>query len=125
MSDIVKTMIKIWNMNTMDWMGYDNLERYSFHHIIKKCDLGERIISNGAILHLNSHSYLHTIEYYDLERYIYLNTILKAINEQKCMPSIEQLKQIKLALLVFQNEYEGKISSRNKPIIKKEYIIER
>ena len=122
-SNIVKYMIKEWNMNTMDWLGYDNYERYSYHHIVKKCDGGNKLplLTNGAILHINSHSYLHTIENYDLDRYIFLNTILKAINEQKTMPSIEQLKQIKLVLLAFQNEYESKLSSRDKPIIKKEY----
>lgn len=125
MSDIVKLMIQIWNMDTMDWLGYDNDEKYSFHHIKKQCDGGEKIISNGALIHTSSHSYIHTIEHYDLDRYIYINTILKAINEQKYMPSKEQLEQIKLALLGFQNEYEGKVSSRGKPIIKKEYIIER
>lgn len=125
MKEIVKVMIKIWDMNTMDWMGFDNLERYSFHHLTKKSDGGEQIISNGAILHQNSsHPYLHTIEYYDLDKYIFINNILKAINEQKTMPSIEQLKQIKLVLKEFQNEYDGKVSSRDKPIIKKEYRID-
>ena len=124
MSDTLKNMLRLWNMGTMDWLGYDNLERYSFHHLIKKCNGGEQVINNGAPLHISSHAYLHTIENYDLERYIFLNTILKAINEQRTMPSIEQLKEIKLALLGFQNEYEGKLSSRDKPIIKKEYRLE-
>ena len=124
MSDILRVMIKIWDMNTMDWLGYDNLERYSFHHLKKKCDGGEKIISNGAVLHQNSHSYLHTIEYYDLDKYLFLNGILRQINEQKYQPSIEQLKQIKLVLKEFQNEYDGKVSSRDKPIIKKEYRLE-
>lgn len=124
MSDILRVMIKIWDMNTMDWLGYDNDEKYSFHHIKKQCDGGEKIISNGALIHTSSHSYIHTIEHYDLDRYIYINTILKAINEQKYMPNKEQLEQIKLALLGFQNEYEGKVSSRGKPIIKKEYRID-
>ena len=117
-------MLNIWQMGTMDWMGYDNLERYSYHHIIKKCNGGQEIISNGAILHESSHSYLHTIKYYDLDKYIFLNTILKAINEQKCMPSINQLEQIKFVLKEFQNEYEGKLSSRGKEIIKKEYRLD-
>jgi hypothetical protein len=117
-------MLKIWDMTTMDWMGYDNLERYSFHHLTKKCDGGEQIISNGAPLHISSHSYLHTIEYYDLDKYLFLNSILRQINEQKYQPSIEQLKQIKYVLKEFQNEYDGKVSSRNKPIIKKEYRID-
>ena len=124
MSNVLKIMIQIWNMQSMDWLGYDNLERYSFHHLTKKCDGGEQTLNNGAVLHQNSHSYLHTIEHYDLDKYIFLNNILKAVNEQRTMPSIEQLKQIKLVLKEFQNEYEGKNSSRDKPIIKKEYRIE-
>lgn len=123
MSDILKVMIKIWDMNTMDWMGYDNLERYSFHHLVKKCDGGEKIISNGAVLHQSSHSYLHTIEYYDLDKYIFLNNILKKVNEQKMITTKEQLEQIRYVLKEFQNEYEGKKSSREKDIIKKEYIL--
>lgn len=125
MSDILKVMIKIWDMTTMDWLGYDNEEKYSFHHIQKKCNQGKTIISNGAVLHQNSsHPYLHTIEYYDLDKYIYLNTILRQINGQKYMPTKEQLKQIRYVLKEFQNEYEGKESSRGKPIIKKEYRID-
>lgn len=124
MNNVLKMMIKLWKMGTMDWLGYDNLEKYSFHHIKKKCDGGKQIISNGAVLHQNSHSYLHTIEHYDLDKYIFLNTILKAVNEQNTMPSIEQLKQIKLILQEFQNEYESKLSSRGKEIIKKEYRID-
>lgn len=123
MSDILRVMIKIWDMNTMDWLGYDNLERYSFHHLTKKCDGGEKIISNGAVLHQSSHSYLHTIEYYDLDKYIFLNNILKKVNEQKSFTTKEQLEQIRYVLLEFQNEYEGKKSSREKDIIKKEYIL--
>lgn len=123
MSDILKVMIKIWDVNTMDWLGYDNEEKYSFHHLIKKCDGGQRIISNGAVLHQSSHSYLHTIEYYDLDKYIYLNNILKKVNEQKMFTTKEQLKQIRYVLKEFQNEYEGKKSSREKDIIKKEYIL--
>lgn len=123
MSNILRVMIQIWDMNTTDWMGYDNLERYSFHHLTKKCDGGEKIISNGAVLHQSSHSYLHTIEYYDLDKYIFLNNILKKVNEQKTFTTKEQLEQIRYVLKEFQNEYEGKKSSREKDIIKKEYIL--
>jgi len=121
MSDILKVMIKIWDMASIDWLGYDNEERYSFHHLIKKSNGGKKIISNGAVLHQNSHAYLHTIEYYDLDKYIFLNKILREVNNQKYMTSKEQLKQIRYVLLEFQREYEGKNSSRDKPIIKKEY----
>ena len=118
-------MIKIWNMNTMDWLGYDNDEKYSFHNIKKRCEGGEKIISNGALIHTSSHSYVHTIEHYDLDKYIFINKILKEINNQKYMPTKEQLLQIRMVLLEFQNEYEGKVSSRDKPIIKKEYRIDK
>lgn len=124
MSDILKIMIKIWDMNTLDWLGYDNYERYSFHHLVKKCNGGERVLNNGAVLHQGSHSYLHTIEHYDLDKYIFLNRILKEVNMQRQLPTKEQLKQIKYVLLEFQREYENKTSSRDKPIIKKEYIIQ-
>ena len=121
MSDTLKIMLRLWKVETMDWLGYDNLERYSYHHIKKKSDGGKTTIENGAILHQSSHQYLHTIEFYDLERYIFLNNILKVINKQRSMPSIEQLKEIKLVLLGFQNEFESKLTSRNKLIIKNEY----
>lgn len=126
MSDILRVMIKIWDMTTIDWLGYDNEEKYSYHHIIKKCNGGNKLppISNGSVLHLSSHQYLHTIEHYDLDKYIFLNNILRQVNEQKYMTTKEQLKQIRYVLLEFQREYEGKTSSRDKPIIKKEYRID-
>ena len=96
MDNTLKTLINIYNMTDVDWMGYVLDERFSYHHIVKRCHKGERTIENGAVLYLSSHSYLHTIENYDLDRYIFLNTILKQINEQKYMPSINQLEQIKL-----------------------------
>lgn len=124
MNDTLKLMLKMYKMGTMDWLGYDNFERYSFHHIQKRCDGGKQTITNGSPLHISSHAYLHTIENFDPDKYIFLNTVLKAINEQKTMPSIEQLKQIKLVLLEFQNEYESKLNSKGKEIIKNEYKID-
>lgn len=124
MSDILKFMIQIWDMNSIDWLGYDNLEKYSFHHLKKKSDGGKKIISNGAVLHQSSHAYLHTIEYYDLDKYIYLNKMLRNVNNQKMMTTKEQLEQIRYVLKEFQKEYEGKQSSRGKDIIKKEYRID-
>lgn len=121
---MLKIMLSIWGMSDMDWLGYINEENYSFHHIVKRSNGGSDDISNGAVLHLNSHAYLHTIEHYDIDKYIYLNTILKEINEQRSMPSIEQLKQIRYVLLEFQREYENKQSSRGKDIIKKEYRLD-
>lgn len=125
MSNILSLMLRIWEMGSMDWLGFDSTDRYSFHHIQKKSDGGKTIISNGAVLHQNSsHPYLHTIEYYDLDKYVFLNKMLKQINDQKHMPTKEQLEQIRYVLLEFQREYEGKQSGRGKDIIKKEYRID-
>lgn len=124
MSDLLKFMIQMWNMNDIDWLGYESNERYSFHHLKKKSDGGKKIVSNGAVLHQSSHTYLHTIEYYDLDKYLYLNKILKDVNNQMQMTTKEQLQQIRYVLKEFQEEYEDKKSSRDKDIIKKEYRLE-
>ena len=121
MDNILKTLINIYNMNEIDWLGYKLQDRYSYHHIIKKCDGGKRTLDNGAVLFQTSHSYLHTIENYDIEKYILLNKILKDINTQRYMSTEEQLRQINFILSQFENEYEGYISSRDKKIIKDEY----
>lgn len=121
MDNILKTLINIYNMNEIDWLGYKLQDRYSYHHIIKKCDGGQRTFNNGAVLFQTSHSYLHTIENYDIEKYILLNKILKDINTQRYMSTEEQLRQINFILSQFEDEYEDYISSRNKKIIKDEY----
>lgn len=121
MDNILKTLINIYNMNEIDWLGYKLQDRYSYHHIIKKCDGGKRTLDNGAVLFQTSHSYLHTIENYDIEKYILLNKILKDINMQRYMSTEEQLRQINFILSQFEDEYEEYISSRNKKIIKDEY----
>ena len=123
MSDTLKTMIRLWKVKDIDWMGYENKERYSYHHLKKKSDGGKTTLENGAILHQSTHQYLHTIELYEIEDYIFLNSLLKDINNQRTMPTKEQLEQIKEILLRFQERYKDKENSKGKLIIKKEYII--
>lgn len=121
MDATLKTLINIYNMQDIDWMGYKLQERFSYHHIIKRCHKGKRTIDNGAVLYLSSHSYLHTIEYYDLQKYIFINNILKDINNQRTMPTMEQLKQINYILKQFELEHDGESSTRGKLLIKDEY----
>lgn len=121
MDNTLKTLINIYNMNGMDWMGYQLDERYSFHHLTKRCHGGERTINNGAVLYISSHSYLHTIEYYDLQKYIFINNILKDINNQRAMPTKEQLIHIEYILREFEKEHEEEVSTRGKVLIKDEY----
>jgi hypothetical protein len=64
---------------------------------------------------------LHTIEYYDLDKYVFINKILKDINTQRYMPTIEQLKQIDYVLKEFEEEHEDEVSTRGKVLIKDEY----
>ena len=121
MDSILRTLINIYNMTDTDWMGYKLQERYSYHHIVKRCHKGKRTLENGAVLYLSSHSYLHTIEYYDLDKYIYINRILKEINTQRYMPTKEQLQLINYILEEFEKEHDGEISTRGKLLIKEEY----
>lgn len=121
MDNILKTLINIYNMNNMDWMGYVLDERYSYHHIVKRCHGGARTLDNGAVLYLSSHSYLHTIEYYDLDKYIEINKILKDVNTQRYMTTEEQLKQIDYILRTFEEEYKDYVSTRGKVLIKDIY----
>lgn len=125
MDGILKTLIRVYNMDEIDWLGYKLQDRFSYHHIIKKCDGGERTFNNGAVLFQTSHAYLHTIEYYDFDKYVFINRILKDINNQRYMPTKIQLKQINYVLKEFQREYEGKTNARGSLIIKKEYIKNR
>ena len=121
MDNILKTLIKIYKMQDVDWMGYRLNERFSYHHLIKQADGGKRTVENGAVLYQTSHSYLHMIEYYDFDKYLTINQILKEINVQRCMPTKEQLKRIDYILREFENEYDDYISSRDKILIKEEY----
>lgn len=121
MDSTLRTLINIYNMTDTDWMGYKLDERFSYHHIVKRCHKGERTINNGAVLYLSSHSYLHTIEYYDLDKYVFINKILKDINTQRTMPTTEQLKQIDYVLREFESEHEEEVSTRGKILIKDKY----
>ena len=125
MDGTLKTLVNVYKMQDIDWLGYKLEDRFSYHHIIKKCDGGERTFNNGAVLFQTSHAYLHTIEYYDLDKYVFINKILKDINNQRYMPTKIQMKQINYVLKEFQREYEDKENSRGVKIIKKEYIKNR
>lgn len=108
-------------MTNVDWLGFKLQDRFSYHHIVKRCHGGERTVDNGAVLYQISHSYLHTIEYYDLDKYLFINKILKDVNEQRTMPSSEQYKQIEYVLRQFESEHEEEVSTRGKMLIKEEY----
>lgn len=120
---ITKEMIKIYKMKDICWMGYKASENnpYTFHHLNKVEDGGEMDIKNGAILTFTAHEYLHIIESYDLDIYLYLNNVLRCINEQNYFPTKKQLVTIDEMLKMFEGQYLDVKNSRNKKIVKSQF----
>lgn len=123
MKNITRIMIDQWNMKDVDWLGYKMTRNnpYTFHHIQKREHGGREIISNGAIITKNPHEYIHLIEIKDLEMYIYLNNILKEINNQGYMPIYRQYKAIDSILSQFEREHCSDRTKKGKLLIKEEY----
>lgn len=123
MKKITQRMYESYKMKEVDWLGYEihSLSSLDAHHIIKKADGGLYREDNIAILNNHDHRYLHIIESKDLELYAYLNIILKKINEQGKMSSINQLLAINSILEQFEREYSGTYNSKGEPLIKEEY----
>jgi len=125
MKSITREMITIWHMNKTDWMGY-NISRqnpFTYHHaFIPARKGGKMTISNGAILcGQTSHPYIHAIESYDKDRFDYLTEVLREINDQRRMPSLEQFQRMKSVLESFEREFSGARTHKNKVLIKESY----
>ena len=130
MKEITKLMIKKYALMKLkyDFMGYNfnNSSLLSYHHLIVPRRLGgKETLQNGAILvQSTSHDYLHTIEKYDLD---YFNFITSEMIDQniKGYLDIENLKRIDDVLNLFEREYSGKRTKKNKILIKPEYVYGR
>lgn len=126
MREITKTMIDEWGMSNMDWMGYtlEKKEHFSFHHlIIPKRFGGKEVVENGAILIQQAgHDYLHTIERTERALFDELTWILIEINEQKHMPTKEQLIRINQVLKYFESKYSEETTSKGIPLIRQRYL---
>lgn len=128
MSQIIRDMRGIYRLKHYDFMGYTfrNINELSFHHIKKKCDGGEKIIENGALLNeKTSHPYLHIIEDRDTDIYNYINKILKEITMQYAHPTKEQLIAIRRMLIRFEAEHCMELNAKDKPLIKTLYVERR
>jgi len=123
MKQITKFMINMWDMSNIDWMGYklNKNNPYTYHHILKKEFGGKETIDNGAILTKIPHEYIHIIEFKDLEMYIYINNLLKNINNQRELPNRQQLLAIDSILRQFEREHCSDRNSKGKLLIKEEY----
>ena len=127
MKQITKLMVNMYNLKGIDFVGYkvskDN--PYTYHHLLKRCHGGIETIENGAILTKNSHEYLHVVETRDLNIYNYINNVLKQINEQGHEPLLRQILAIDYLLKLFEHDHINDKSSKNKILIKNEYLRRR
>lgn len=126
MKEITKIMIDEWGMSNMDWMGYtlEKKEHFSYHHlIIPKRFGGKETIENGAILIQSAgHDYLHVIERIERKVFEDITWVLREINEQRYMPTKEQLARINHILKYFEEKYQGKTTSKGKPLIRQRFL---
>lgn len=126
MKDVTRYMINQWEMNKMDWMGYslEQGEHFSYHHlIIPKRYGGQMTVDNGAILIQSAgHDYLHIIERYDEKLFEELTYTLFEINQQRSMPTKEQLIRINQMLKYFEAKFGEERTKKGKRIIKQRYL---
>lgn len=124
MKKITAEMLKIYKpYSNMDWMNYKLIKNdMTAHHIIKKEHGGKLEISNIALLRSVSHSYLHLIEYKDIQTYNAINKIFKYVNQQGYEPTKEQREIIEYLLQQFEEEHKFDKSSKGKPLIKYKYL---
>ena len=116
-------MIKIYKPNGICWLGYKlTKDNANFHHLTKKEHGGIQTIENGAILSDVGHRYLHIIESKEIQIYLAINEMLKIINQQGYSPTEEQYRIINRLLLMFEEEHGKDKTSRNKTLIKHQYL---
>lgn len=121
-------MINVWGMENVDWMGYElgENEIFSYHHLVPKRKGGKESINNGSILgDKSSHPYIHLIEMVDYEMFKYITNMLYNINNQREMPSKQQLLAIRGVLEQFEREHCSDRSRKGNLIIKPEYTERR
>lgn len=123
MKKITKEMLHIYQpISNLDWLNYKLVKNeVTFHHIIKKCDGGKRVIENGALLMPIPHQYLHLIEFKDIKTYITLNNLFKIVNNQRCEPSKDQREIVEYLLQDFEYHHREDKNSKGKLLIKEEY----
>ncbi len=124
MKKITADMLRIYKpYSNMDWMNYKLIRSdMTAHHIVKKCNGGKLELSNVAPLRSVSHSYLHLIEYKDIETYNAINKIFKFINQQGYEPTREQREIIEYLLTQFEEDHRYDKGSKGKPLIKHKYL---
>lgn len=123
-NEILKQMKKIYypkDKEYLDWMGFkiDDINKLSYHHIIKAEDLRGNnesdlaTISNGAYLGKKSHELLHRIENKDKDLYEAWNYIFLVINKMNSYP-IDDIWKI-----IFELQEKSLMLEKNNKVYKK------
>lgn len=123
MKEITITMINLFKIEEVDFMGYSiNKSTLSYHHLIVPRRLGgPETIDNGAILNrLTSHPYLHIIENRDPEIFFLVTSEMVDENIKRKI-DLENLKKINDLLNTFEREFCSSLTRKGKPLIKEEY----
>ncbi len=123
MKEITITMINLFKIEEVDFMGYSiNKSTLSYHHLIVPRRLGgPETIDNGAILNrLTSHPYLHIIENRDPEIFFLVTSEMVDENIKRKI-DLENLRKINDLLNTFEREFCSSLTRKGKPLIKEEY----
>ena len=82
MATMLREMLRIYQPNGIDWMGYHVTPNnpYTFHHIVEKRDGGTFDITNGAILTNDAHKYLNYLDLFCPDAYNEYQKIFRFIN---------------------------------------------
>ena len=85
MKRALRILIDIFQPEGVDWMNFAlaRHNQYTFHHIVEKCNGGEKNIDNGAILTRKAHNFLNLLSYLCPEAYNDLNAVFRKINGTK------------------------------------------
>ena len=119
--EVTKQMIEIWGMTNTDWMGFINEDdMFSYHHLrVAKRNGGPVTIHNGAVLcRLTGHPYLHIIEAHDRDKFLYLTKILIEVNDQRYMPTFDQLVRMDAVFTEFEREHLSDINGNGGYLIR-------
>lgn len=127
MKQITREMLRIYKpVSNLDWLNYKLVKKnLTFHHIVKKCEGGREIITNGALLMPIPHQYLHIIEFKDYKTYKHINDVFRIINDQLHEPTREQRETLEYILQEFEYKHREDRTSRGKRLIKIEYLDRR
>ena len=136
MKEVTQWMINSFDLENKgyDFMGYifSKPNQLSFHHLIipkRECPqagLGDGyILWNGAILkQLTSHDYLHLIEQMDKDTFWKI-TKQMIIENRKGNLDLQQLKQIRYFLEIFEKIHKNDTTKEGKKLIKTMYTTDR